>query len=75
MKIKEITYRNRRDFSADMICENCGFEEKIESGYDDRNYYDNVIPAMKCKKCNKSRNDLDIIVEKTPTKYADNEIV
>lgn len=68
MKIKEILYQNRRDFQAIYICENCG-ETISKYGYDDRNFHDNVIPNIKCKKCNKSRNDLGITSEPTETKY------
>ena len=50
MKIKEITSQCRRDFYAIYACEHCGFEEK-GSGYDDANFHENVIPAMKCKEC------------------------
>lgn len=69
MKIRNIIWQNRRDFSAIMICEGCGYEKEIKHGYDDRNYHDNVIPAAKCPNCGKSRNDLGIVAEKTPTKY------
>ena len=49
----------RRDFSYDAICEHCGNEEKNISGYDDTNYYENVIPGMKCKKCGESSKSKD----------------
>lgn len=68
MKIKEITRQFRRDFVAIFVCENCQSEIKL-SGYDDRNFHDNVIPAMVCQSCGKSRKDLGIVPEKTPTKY------
>lgn len=68
MKIIKITEQYRRDFWADVKCENCGHTDTI-SGYDDRNYHDNVMPAMKCKKCGKSRNDLGIVGEVTRTRY------
>ena len=74
MRITTIRSQNRRDFNADVICEDCGHEDKIR-GYDDRNYHDNVIPNMKCKKCGKSRNDLGITQEPTQTKYASWEVV
>lgn len=50
MKIKEITGQHRRDFTAIYQCENCGNKCK-GSGYDDANFHNNVIPAMRCKKC------------------------
>jgi len=57
MKIKEKLSQNRRDFTAILICEHCGNEEKLESGYDDGYYHNNVIPAMKCEKCGKTAGD------------------
>lgn len=74
MKITEITSQSRRDFYAKVECEGCGSQDKI-GGYDDRNYHDNVIPDIKCKKCGKSRNDLGITQEPTPTKHAAWEVI
>ncbi|NTW04558.1 MAG: hypothetical protein HGA27_00385 [Peptococcaceae bacterium] len=68
MKIKQITYQYRRDFEAVYECESCGAEQRA-GGYDDRNYHDNVIPKMKCPKCDKSRIDLGIVGEFIPTRY------
>lgn len=42
MRIKEITYQNRRDFKAKFICPHCGYEEE-KWGYDDANFHQNVI--------------------------------
>lgn len=67
--------QHRRDFNAIIECELCGSKKVLKNGYDDRNYHDNVIPAMKCDECGKSRNDLGIKAERTATKYADNEVV
>lgn len=70
MKILEITYQHRRDFIADFICEGCGNIERNKSGYDDRRFHDRVIPMrFRCKKCGKTREDLGIKGEFTPTKY------
>lgn len=69
MKIKEMISQHRRDFYATYECENCGYVTGKERGYDDRNFHDNVIPAMKCEKCGKSRNDLGISGEFTHTRY------
>lgn len=69
MKIKEIVRQHRRDFYAIYECENCGAITRRQSGYDDRNFHDNVIPNMKCEKCGKSRNDLGITAEPTATRY------
>jgi transcription elongation factor Elf1 len=68
MRIKKIESQNRRDFYAVYECEGCGHTEK-SSGYDDRNFHDNVIPNLVCAKCNKSRNDLGIEGEEIQTKY------
>jgi uncharacterized Zn finger protein len=75
MKIKEMISQHRRDFYAIYECENCGHITDKKSGYDDRNFHDNVIPAMKCEECGKSRNDLGIKYEPTPTRYAEWEQV
>lgn len=69
MKIKQILSQHRRDFTAIMKCEFCDHETKNTSGYDDRNYHDNVIPKMKCSNCSKSTISENGTVEKTLTKY------
>lgn len=51
MKIKTIVSQHRRDFHAIYKCEHCGHESK-SSGYDDRNFHENVIPNMVCSGCN-----------------------
>jgi transcription elongation factor Elf1 len=56
MKIKTITSQSRRDFRAVYECEHCG-HERSGRGYDDANFHQNVIPAMKCEKCEKSAGD------------------
>jgi len=71
MKIKSIVNQSRRDFSAIYVCEHCGAEEK-GYGYDDDNFHQNVIPAMKCKACEKTSPE-DYHPRKT--KYAAHEIV
>lgn len=75
MKIFEVLSCHRRDFSAVLKCEGCGAQQTINYGYDDRNYHDNVIPAMKCENCGKSRIDLGITQEPTKTKYEAWEVV
>jgi len=74
MKIEEIVSMNRRDFTAIYKCENCGTEKK-GSGYDDRNFHDNVVPNMKCKNCGKSSIDLQTEIEYTETKYESWEVI
>lgn len=54
MEITKTYNWNRRDFCFDAKCEHCGHEEKNNSGYDDSNYYNNVVPSMKCGKCGES---------------------
>ena len=43
--------------------------------YDDRNFWDNVVPAFKCEKCGKSSNDLGIKPEPIPTMYSEYEVI
>lgn len=72
MKLKQITHQHRRDFYGIYECEFCHTEREV-SGYDDRNFHDNVVPDIKCKKCNKSTNSeggaIDIIKTKYPEGY------
>ena len=56
MKIKKINSQHRRDFRAVYVCEHCEHEQD-GSGYDDANFHNNVIPLMKCVKCDKSGSD------------------
>lgn len=53
MKIREITSYNRRDFYAIYECEPCGHLHKSH-GYDDANFHNVIIPAMKCPNCGKA---------------------
>jgi len=69
MKVIKIYNQHRRDCDVDMQCEDCGNLETTTSGYDDRNYWDNVVPSFKCEKCGKSTKDLGIENEKFSTKY------
>lgn len=71
MKIKEITYRNRRDFKAIYECEHCNYvstEKEYGFGYDDRNFHDNVIPKFECKACGKKASES---YEGMGTKYSE----
>lgn len=56
MKIKKITWQNRRDFEAIYECEHCGHEESGQ-GYDDTYFHNEVIPEKKCIKCGKIAGD------------------
>ena len=72
MKIKEITYRNRRDFKAIFVCEHCGYEYE-DWGYDNDYFHKVVIPQkMKCPKCGK-KSGKDY--KPRGTKYPENQIV
>ena len=72
MKIREITSQSRRDFRANMECESCGNVEKNVSGYDDAFFHTNVIPSMRCKKCDKTSGE---DYRPLTTKYGEHEIV
>jgi transcription elongation factor Elf1 len=72
MKIKKILSQTRRDFTATLDCEHCGHEQKLSGGYDDDNYHKNVIPQIKCKKCDqKAPEDFRPL----QPKYADREVI
>ena len=75
MKLLQKTSQHRRDFYGDYQCEGCLHVEKHLSGYDDRNFHDNVTPEMKCVKCGESTNSLGLEKEIVSTKYADHEVV
>ena len=70
MKVLKIYNQMRRDCYCDLECENCGNKRIKVTGYDDGNFWNNVIPDYKCIKCGKSTNDLDIkIKQNIQTKY------
>lgn len=77
MKIKKTYNWNRRDFYYDAECEHCGNISKNNSGYDDSNYYNNVVPDMKCGKCGESSNSKETEVPKSIVlpKYNPNQII
>jgi primosomal protein N' len=68
MKIKEITYQHRRDFTAIYECEGCGHTVKGD-GYDDANFHQNVIPAMRCHECGKTSAECGADYRPLTTKY------
>lgn len=65
----------RRDCYMDIKCESCAAQEIRQYAYDDRNYWDNVLPDRKCKKCGKSSKDLGLDPPRISTRYADYEVV
>lgn len=54
MKLTKITSRIRNDIWGELTCEFCDNVDKMEGGYDDYNYFNNVIPSRKCSKCGKT---------------------
>ena len=73
LKLMKIISQHRRDFSGIYKCEGCGNEEE-NSGYDDRNFHDNVAPNWKCEKCGKTSKESGV-ESRVSTKYSDFEIV
>lgn len=69
MKIKQFTSQIRRDFWADYECETCGYVEVHKSGYDDRNFHENVVPNMKCPHCCRTSKDSSDKYSPLLTKY------
>lgn len=69
MKIIAFGEQHRRDCRIDVECEGCKNQRLNISAYDDRNYWDNVLPDMKCQKCGESTNSLGLNKEDIPTKY------
>ena len=65
----------RRDCKCEMECESCGNKQIYESAYDDRNFWDNVVPGFDCDKCKKSPNDLGLKPEFVNTRYDSSEVV
>lgn len=72
MNIYKITSRSRRDFTAILVCEHCENTQELDSGYDDNYYHLNVIPKIKCEKCDKTASK-----EYVPNKpkYPDSEVI
>jgi len=75
MKVIKRYNQHRRDLWIDMECEDCGNRDSYTSAYDDRNFWDNVVPNFKCKKCDKSTNDLGAKIEPMSTRYHEGETV
>ncbi len=70
MKIKEITYQNRRDFTAIYECQYCRHEAE-GGGYDDAFFHKNVIPSMACDKCGRTAEGADEEYRPLTTKYSE----
>jgi hypothetical protein len=69
MKVLKKYNQHRRDCWVDLECEGCGDKETYKSAYDDRNFWDNVVPEFKCKKCGESTNTLGAEKQAMSTKY------
>jgi hypothetical protein len=69
MKITRTYGWYRRDFSYDAKCEHCGQEDKNLSGYDDSNYYNNVVPTIKCSKCKETSLSKPIVTDTPNSVY------
>lgn len=44
-----------RDLYGTMKCEHCGVEAKLSGGYDDRYWWNHVLPSFHCTSCGKNR--------------------
>ncbi|VTS50558.1 Uncharacterised protein [Streptococcus anginosus] len=53
MRIKKIYQSNTEEISQQNMSVNIVAFMKIDSGYDDANYHNNVVPNMECEKCGK----------------------
>lgn len=72
MKIKTILSQHRRDFYATYECEHCNHVTEKQSGYDDENFHNNVIPLLKCPKCDKTADEK---YRPLQTKYHEDEVI
>jgi len=75
MRVVKKYDQHRRDCKIDMECEGCGNKETNNSAYDDRNFWDNVVPSFKCSECKKSTKDLGLETEHRPTRYPAHQVV
>lgn len=75
MKLLQRYNQHRRDCYIDIECEGCSHKMIEVRAYDDRNFWDNVVPNLKCPICWESTISLGKEVEKVWTKYADYEVV
>lgn len=75
MKVLKKHSQHRRDCRCDLECEACKHVEDNVYAYDDRNFWDNVIPNKKCEECGESTKSLGVAVESVATRYAAHEVV
>ena len=69
MKVIKRYNQHRRDLWIDLKCESCGATDTKKNAYDDRRFWDEVVPNMKCPGCGKSTKDLGLEPDIMPTKY------
>lgn len=70
MKVLRVYDQYRRDCTCDLECEECGYKKTYRGAYDDRNFWDNVIPNYKCEQCGKSTKEISPqITQHIATKY------
>ncbi|SCB51764.1 hypothetical protein GA0061099_102142 [Bradyrhizobium yuanmingense] len=55
MKIQTLTDQLRNDLYGTLVCEHCEHSQKFV-GYDDANWHNNVLPAIKCSTCLRDRS-------------------
>lgn len=70
MNIKKVIWRSRNDFKAIFKCENCEYEFE-GYGYDDDNYWKNVMPNAICPKCklNSKKENKEQLIERVGRDY------
>lgn len=56
LKLIEKTWVHRNDFDGVYECDKCVKHTFIQNGYDDDNYFRNVIPNFKCSWCEGGTN-------------------
>ena len=71
MQVTRKYNQHRRDCWCDLKCENCAHETTYKGAYDDRNFWDNVVPSFACEKCGKSSKDLGTTTTFIETRYTD----
>lgn len=69
MKVTRKYNQHRRDLTVDMKCEGCGATKTYGSAYDDRNFWDNVVPDFECDSCGVSTKSLGAEIQQVRTRY------
>ena len=52
MRLKQTMYRRNGHTKILIECEHCGYSETIWA-YDDKTFWEEELPSMKCRKCKK----------------------